>query len=133
MKDISWINQLKLRFGLGTTGNSAVSAYSTLGNIQSFYVPFGSTLTPAYATNEPYYTSSQVKMANKDLGWEKTTQYNYGVDFSFLNGRISGSMDIYHSNTNDLLLSMTIPTLTGFNSTYANVGKTKKTSVLTYL
>lgn len=39
MKDISWINQLKLRFGLGTTGNSAVSAYSTLGNIQSFYVP----------------------------------------------------------------------------------------------
>jgi len=114
---------------LGTTGNSAVSAYSTLGNIQSFYVPFGSTLTPAYATNEPYYTSSQVKMANKDLGWEKTTQYNYGVDFSFLNGRISGSMDIYHSNTNDLLLSMTIPTLTGFNSTYANVGKTKNFGV----
>ena len=129
MKDISWINQLKLRFGLGTTGNSAVSAYSTLGNIQSFYVPFGSTLTPAYATNEPYYTSSQVKMANKNLGWEKTTQYNYGIDFSFLNGRISGSMDIYHSNTNDLLLSMTIPTLTGFNSTYANVGKTKNFGV----
>ena len=129
MKDISWINQLKLRFGLGTTGNSAVSAYSTLGNIQSFYVPFGSTLTPAYATNEPYYTSSQVKMANKNLGWEKTTQYNYGVDFSFLNGRINGSMDIYHSNTNDLLLSMTIPTLTGFNSTYANVGKTKNFGV----
>ena len=45
------------------------------------------------------------------------------------NGRISGSMDIYHSNTNDLLLSMTIPTLTGFNSTYANVGKTKNVSV----
>ena len=93
------------------------------------YVPFGSTLTPAYATNEPYYTSSQVKMANKNLGWEKTTQYNYGIDFSFLNGRISGSMDIYHSNTNDLLLSMTIPTLTGFNSTYANVGKTKNFGV----
>ena len=37
-------------------------------------------------------------MANKNLGWEKTTQYNYGIDFSFLNGRISGSMDIYHSN-----------------------------------
>lgn len=68
-------------------------------------------------------------MANKDLGWEKTTQYNYGIDFSFLNGRISGSMDIYHSNTNDLLLSMTIPTLTGFNSTYANVGKTKNFGV----
>jgi TonB-linked SusC/RagA family outer membrane protein len=125
MKDISWLNQLKLRLGVGTTGNAAVSAYSTLGSIQSFYVPFGSTITPAYATNEPYYTSSQVKMANKDLSWEKTTQYNYGLDVSFLNGRISGSIDVYHSRTNDLLLDMTIPTLTGFASTTANVGKTK--------
>lgn len=129
MKDIKWVNQLKLRFGVGTTGNAAVGAYSTLGNIQGFYVPFGETLTPAYATNEPYYTSNSVLMANKDLGWEKTTQFNYGVDFSFLNGRIGGTLDIYHSKTNDLLLAMSIPTLTGFASTNANVGKTKNFGV----
>ena len=125
LKDVSWISQLKLRFGVGVTGNAAVSPYGTLGNIQSFFVPFGNVLTQAYATNEPYYTSSQVGMANKNLGWEKTTQFNYGIDYGFLNGRINGTFDFYHSKTNDLLLAMKIPTLTGFPSTVANVGKTK--------
>lgn len=125
MKDIDWINQFKLRFGVGTTGNSAVGAYSTLGNIASFFVPFGETGVQAYATNEPYYTSSMQQMANSKLGWEKTTQFNYGLDFSFLGGRIGGALDIYHSRTTDLILNMSIPTLTGFNSTKANIGETK--------
>ncbi len=125
LKDVSWISQLKLRFGVGVTGNAAVSPYGTLGNIQSFFVPFGNVLTQAYATNEPYYTGTQVGMANKNLGWEKTTQFNYGIDYGFLNGRINGTFDFYHSKTNDLLLAMKIPTLTGFPSTVANVGKTK--------
>ncbi|MDH6342400.1 TonB-linked SusC/RagA family outer membrane protein [Parabacteroides sp. PFB2-12] len=129
LNPIEWLDQLKVRVGVGVTGNSAVGAYSTLGNIQSFFVPFGSTLTQAYATNEPYYTSSSVSLANKDLGWEKTTQYNYGIDFSFLRGRVNGTLDIYHSNTNDLLMSMGIPTLTGYPSTLANVGKTKNHGV----
>lgn len=129
MKDIAWVNQLKVRVGMGTTGNAAVGPYSTLGEIQGFYVPFGDKLVQAYATNEPYYTNTQVKMSNKELGWEKTTQYNYGLDFSFLNRRVSGAFDFYTSNTNDLLLNMTIPTLTGFNATLANIGKTKNKGV----
>lgn len=129
MKDIDWVSQLKLRVGVGTTGNEAVPAYGTLGNIQAFYVPFGGVLTQAYATNEPYYTSSQVGMANKELTWEKTTQWNYGVDFGFLNGRINGTLDIYHSSTKDLLMSMNIPTLTGFPKINANIGKTKNFGV----
>ena len=123
------VDLLKLRVGMGTTGNAGVGAYGTLGNIQSFFVPFGPDGVLAYATNEPYYTGSQVQMANKSLGWEKTTQYNYGVDYRLYGGRISGSVDFYHSNTNDLLLNMTIPTLTGFPSTKANVGKTKNIGV----
>lgn len=124
-----WVNQLKLRVGMGTTGNSAVGAYSTLGTIRSFYVPFGAEVLPAYATNEPYYFADRVGMANKELTWEKTTQYNYGIDFAFLDRRISGSLDVYNSQTNDLLLNMSIPTLTGFASTLANVGKTKNFGV----
>ena len=129
LKDIDWIHQLKVRIGVGTTGNSSVQPYGTLGNIQSFFVPFGSQAIQAYATNEPYYTNSSVGMANKELGWEKTTQWNYGVDFSFFKGRIGGSLDIFHSQTNDLLLNMSIPTLTGFPNTMANVGKTKNFGV----
>ena len=129
MSEASWIDQLKLRVGWGKTGNSAVDPYGTLGNIQSFRVPFGSEGVLAYATNEPYYTSSSVEMSNKELGWEITSQFNYGVDYSFFKGRLNGGIDFYHSTTDDLLLTMTIPTLTGFSSTTANVGKTKNKGV----
>ena len=64
-------------------------------------------------------------MANPNLGWEKTTQWNFGIDYGFLNGRIFGSIDLYWSKTNDLIMATTIPTLTGFPSTTANVGKSK--------
>ena len=129
LSGVAAIDLLKLRFGVGVTGNAGVGAYGTLGNIQSFFVPFGNTAVKAYATNEPYYTGSSVQMANKGLGWEKTTQFNYGIDYRLFHGRVNGSIDFYHSNTSDLLLNMTIPTLTGFPSTKANVGKTKNIGI----
>lgn len=130
MQDLSWLDQFKLRLGMGTTGNSAIGAYETLGSIRSFYVPFGGVGNVlAYGTNEPYYFSGTTLMANPALEWEKTTQWNVGLDFSFFRGRIGGSIDLYKSNTNDLLMEMTIPTLTGYNSTMANVGKTKNRGI----
>ena len=63
-------------------------------------------------------------MANQELGWEKTTQYNLGVDFSIFKSRISGSIDVYTSTTTDLLLNGHIPTITGFTTTFANIGET---------
>jgi TonB-linked SusC/RagA family outer membrane protein len=126
MKDITWIDQLKLRLGVGVTGNAAVKPYDTLGSIRSFYVPFGgSGNVLAYGTNEPYYFDTATLMANPLLGWEKTTQWNWGIDFSLLKGRIGGSVDLYQSNTEDLIMTMSIPTLTGYSATMANVGKSK--------
>lgn len=131
MQDQTLFDQLKMRLGFGSTGNSAVSPYQTLGEIQSFYVPFGGAASNAlaYATNEPYYTSSQVSMANPLLGWETTTQYNLGVDFSMLHGRISGTIDVYTSRTTDLLMKMTIPTITGYPNTWANIGETQNKGI----
>ncbi|MBQ8990291.1 MAG: TonB-dependent receptor [Prevotella sp.] len=125
LKDVNWLDQLKLRFGIGTTGNSSVSAYGTLGTIQSFYMPFSTGNGRILVTNEPFYTNSQVRMANKDLGWEKTTQYNLGIDFSFFRGRINGAIDVYTSRTKDLLMAMNLPSLTGYPSMMANIGETK--------
>ena len=125
LKDVSWLDQLKLRFGVGTTGNASVSAYGTLGTIQSFYMPFSTANERILITNEPYYTNNQTRMANKDLGWERTTQYNFGIDFSFLRGRINGSLDFYTSRTKDLLLQQSLPSLTGYPSMMANIGETK--------
>ena len=125
MKDIKWINQLKLRLGVGTTGNSAVSPYGTLGVISSYWMPFSTGNYNILVTNEPYYSSGQNSMPNKDLGREKTTQWNIGIDFSFLKGRIGGTLDIYTSRTKDLLMTMSIPTLSGYPTMLDNVGETK--------
>ena len=125
LKDIDWLHSLKARLGFGSTGNSAVSRYGTLGTIQSGFFPYnGLGNTPFYTTNEPNFTSSQIEMANKQLGWEITTQYNLGLDFGFFKGRINGSIDYYTSKTEDLLLSINIPTLTGYPKTTANIGNT---------
>ena len=113
---VNWLNQLKVRAGVGVTGNSAIDPYATKGGLSSVFYPVGSSLVSGVFNN--------TSMANQDLGWEKTTQYNFGVDFMAFARRISGSLDYYTSNTTDLLLLKTIPSVTGFTSTYANVGET---------
>jgi len=130
MSEVNWLNDLKLRLGFGTTGNSAVSPYATKGDITQIYLPFnGMDNLVGYTTNEPYYTANQLTMANPNLGWEKTTQYNIGLDFALFSNRISGSLDMYKSFTDDLLMSVNIPTLTGYPNTIANIGKTNNRGV----
>jgi TonB-linked SusC/RagA family outer membrane protein len=129
LRDVEWLSNLKIRAGVGTTGNAAVEPYATIGSINSFYLPTPNGNDLIYVTNEPYYVKTLTGMANSELGWEKTTQWNFGVDFGFLNNRLSGQVDFYRSKTNDLLMSMTIPTLTGYSTTLANVGKTSNKGV----
>lgn len=125
MKDISWVSQLKLRLGYGVTGNAAIDPYQTKGSIVSLFYPFGSASVPGYVGYESLMTNGSPALANQNLGWEKTAQWNLGVDFSFLNGRISGIFDIYTSRTTDLLMQQDIPSLTGYTTTYNNIGETK--------
>ena len=130
MQGLDWLNQLKLRIGVGLTGNSAIDAYQTKGDINQFLTPFGGMPDAlVFVPNEPFFTASVTRMANPDLCWEKTTQWNIGLDFSVLKGRVSGSFDVYKSNTNDLLMDMAIPSITGYTQTYANIGKTKNKGV----
>lgn len=125
MKDISWVNQLKLRLGYGVTGNAAIDPYQTKGSIASLFYPFGSASVPGYVGYESLLKNGNPALANQNLGWEKTAQWNLGIDFSFLNGRISGLFDIYTSRTTDLLMQQYIPSLTGYTTTYNNIGETK--------
>ena len=129
LRDLTWLDQLKLRLGVGVTGNAAVSPYGTLGVISSYWMPFSTGNSQIFVTNEPYYTSGSNSMPNKNLGWEKTTQWNFGIDFSFLKGRINGTIDLYTSQTKDLLLSMSVPALSGYPSMLANIGKTKNKGI----
>lgn len=121
LDDVGWIDQLKLRLGFGTVGNSAVALYSTKGAITQLTVPFGT------GTETGYLLTSAV--ANQNLGWEKTTQYNLAVDFSFLKGRVNGTIEGYNSKTTDLLLTVALPSVSGFTSTIANIGETSNRGV----
>jgi TonB-linked SusC/RagA family outer membrane protein len=114
--NVKWIDDLKLRVGAGVTGNSAIDAYATQGAVTSLFYPFYTSSTAGSIPNGV--------LANQDLGWEKTTQYNIGIDYVLFNRRVSGSIDVYTSNTDDLLLQESIPSVTGFTSTFANIGKT---------
>ena len=128
LKDVSWLNQLKLRLGVGTTGNSAVSAYATAGAVTNNFYHFGKEVAPGMISSDPS-AANPVVMANNELGWEKTTQYNLGLDFSFFNSRVSGTVDVYTSKTTDLLMRMSIPSLSGYTSTWANIGETENKGI----
>ncbi len=121
MAGVNWVNQLKLRLGVGVTGNAAIDPYSTKGRLDALFYPFGATSTAGQV--------NVTTLANQDLGWEKTAQYNVGLDFSILKSRIFGSLDVYTSHTTDLLLKKSIPSVTGFLDTYANIGETKSKGI----
>ncbi|MFT3737429.1 MAG: SusC/RagA family TonB-linked outer membrane protein [Breznakibacter sp.] len=120
LADVDWIRQLKLRLGWGVTGNSSVSAYSTGGSI----------IGAAYVFNETQYTGyKSATMPNDKLSWEKTSQYNIGLDFSVIRGRISGTIDAYKSRTDDLLMTQSIPPVLGYSSVLTNVGATENRGI----
>jgi len=120
MKNMNVFSNMKLRAGFGITGNSAIDPYKTAGNLGYARYNFGSTNMMAFYQNE---------MPNPDLKWEKTKQYNAGLDFGILKGRINGVIDIYLQNTSDLLMDRQLPQPSGFNSVVYNVGKTRNKGI----
>lgn len=128
LENSTWINQLKARIGYGVTGNSAVDPYMTLGMLQILYYTWGDLVEPGYVPSDPS-TRDPLPMPNKELGWEKTSQINYGVDFALFKNRVSGSLDFYTSTTKDLLLPRNIPTILGYTTTWDNVGQTSNKGI----
>ena len=115
--DKTWLDDLKLRVSYGVSGNNAVGAYSTLLGVANTQYDFG-----GVNANGQYLN----RIPNYDLGWEKSEEVNVGLDFSFLNNRLSGSVDFYNKNNKDLILSQNIPQTNGFTSVDAvNIGATR--------
>ena len=120
MQSQDLFSQLKFRFGYGETGNSSVAAYGTTGSIVQANTVFGDNVAFAVKSDA---------MPNALLGWEKTGQYNIGLDFGFLNNRITGSLEAYRADTRDLLMNKTVGPTTGYDSVQSNVAKTRNTGV----
>ena len=121
MDNVKWLDQLKIRAGYGQTSNQAVNPYSTLGSLSTRPYNFGPT---GYATG--YYVSS---LPNTELGWEYSSTWNFGLDFTLFQGRLSGTLEYYIQKTNNLLQSVNLPGTTGVGSYMANVGKTQNKGI----
>ena len=113
-----WLDNLKFRVGYGETSNQAIAPYSTLGGLGIRNYNFGD------GTNYKagYYVNS---LPNDALGWEYSKTWNFGLDFSLFNGRLSGSFEYYIQKTNDILLNVKLPDTAGVSSYTGNIGKTE--------
>ena len=118
IKNIDAIDQLKLRVGWGQIGNHGIGAYGTLSNYGiNSSVLYG---TPTNGTSVPLILNN---IANATLTWETTEQSNIGVDFSFADGLVTGTVDAYDKTTKDLLVSSNIAPSTGFSNLIVNRGE----------
>ena len=116
ISNLNVFSSLKVRAGWGSIGNHGIGPYGTLSN-------YGAS-SSLYATNSNGTTVPLIlaNIANPNLTWESTDQLNFGIDFGFLNGKISGTLDIYEKTTKDLLQQSPIPTSSGFSSILINRG-----------
>ncbi len=102
MGNLDWINDLKLRLGFGVTGNNLnedLRSVALLSNSGSFWY-----------NGQYVYTYGVSQNVNPDLRWEKKYEYNFGLDYDFLNNRLYGALDVYYRQTRDLLWDYEVPT-----------------------
>jgi len=127
MKRVPAISNLKLRGSWGISGNRNVGAYATLGALSAGYYNFGlGTVGQQLA-----YTVTSLPATN--LSWQSTEQIDIGLDFGFLNNRITGSVDYYNQQTKNILLSVPLPPSNGAGSTLKNLGRTAGSGLETSL
>ncbi|MGZ3756764.1 MAG: TonB-dependent receptor [Mucilaginibacter sp.] len=117
LKNVTWIDFLKLRYSYGASGNQGISAYSSLAKVSSDAYVFGDGASQTLGQ----YVST---LANTTLGWETTLGSNYGIDLHILKSRIELTVDYYHYYTKNLLLTRALPSETGFGSVLSNIGGT---------
>ncbi|GAB3027419.1 TonB-dependent receptor [Niabella terrae] len=114
LKDNNTISNLKFRTSYGFTGNSEISPYSADALLSSGYVAiFNNSRVTGTGTN---------RLGNPDLKWEKTGQFDIGLELGLLNNRIMFEGDLYYRKTTDMLLPVPIPLSSGYSSIMKNVG-----------
>jgi len=120
MSNVDFINNLKLRSSYGKAGNEAISVYQTITTDATARFPFGGTSTVGVLASN---------LGNANLHWETSKTFNIGMDFGVLKNRINGSIDLYNTTTDGLILRRFLPTATGYNSILDNLGITKNRGI----
>lgn len=121
MQSVTPVSNLKLRVSHGETSNQAINPYATLGGVTSTIE--GTPIRYNYGTSvvQGYYVGTA---PNEGLDWEYTTTTNVGLDFGFLNDRITGTVEWYNSRTDNILYGLTLPSSSGIPGQYqSNIGE----------
>lgn len=121
-KNVSWlkknVDNLKLRFSYGQVGNDQIASYSYAQTLASSnrQAVFGDGTISSLYTN---------RMANPDISWEVTEEFNGGLDLDMFNNRLNISVDLYTKKTKDMLLEQNLPRLSGFSKVTRNIGSVR--------
>ena len=116
LKEVSWLNELKLRASFGATGNNNIGNYDQYATIAYERYTYGGAAVGGFAPG---------RLANPFLTWEKQEQINFGIDLSFFKRRLSVTVDHFRSRNTDLLLNVNVPDVTGFSTALQNIGEVK--------
>ena len=120
LNNVDWLSNLKLRLSWGQVGNQGVSPYTTLGLTEKYLTEFDKTAI-GYLPD--------TTLSNPELKWETSTSMNAGLDFGFFNGRISGSLELYQTDTDDLLIYKSLSNSTGYVNQLVNLGAVQNKGV----
>ncbi len=114
LKDLNLVNEMKLRASYGVTGNNAIGNYPSLSFVGANNYILGNTFAPGKVISS---------FANSSLKWEKSNQLDIGLDLALLNNKLSFTFEYYKKITNDMLLPVSIPAVSGFTTSLDNIGK----------
>ncbi len=120
MPDISWLTDLKLRASFGVTGNNSIGNYTSLAAMNASNYVLGTTLVNGKVLSS---------FANVELGWEQSKQTDVGIDLGLFDNKVTLVAEYYHRTTDNMLLSVQIPAISGFNNTFSNIGKVQNKGV----
>jgi len=113
IQNLGIFDNLKMRLSYGITGNQEIGLYNSLATMASNTYTFGGSLATGFRPN---------RIPNPELQWERTTQYDMGLDMGFFNNRLRITTDLYYKKTTDLLYSASVPWTSGFSSSLQNIG-----------
>ena len=120
IKDLGIFSDLKFRIGYGLAGNNRIGSYQSLALMNSVTAANGNGAQAGYASRQ---------VPNPDLKWEANKTFNIGIDFGFLNQRITFSPEFYINRSSNLLLNAKLPNSSGYTSMVINAGETQNSGV----
>ncbi len=120
IKDLNVFNNFKLRTSYGITGNQEIGLYNSLPTLTSTTYTIGRALVTGFYPN---------KIPNPDLKWEKTSQLDIGLDLGFFENRLRITSDYYYKKTTDLIYSVAVPYVSGFDESLQNIGSVENKGI----